>query len=216
MTVVPLNDKILVERLEAEEKTAGGIVLPDTAKEKPKQGKVLSLGDGKLLDNGKRQAFQVKEGDRVLFTSYAGSEVTRGRQGIPDHVRGGHPGHRRLTAYVRHFAGSTPGSAARHFGQIDSLRPPRLFRSIAANDRTDSIRRQKQLRPHSVAGSWTSRNGQRARRQAGRAGVFYRARTSPFFQCVPSRPKWWVCGGGGGSRRATRPANSPRSGGTAA
>src|SRR5437773_12205322 len=76
MKVVPLNDKIVVKRLEAEEKTAGGIVLPDTAKEKPKQGKVLSLGDGKLLDNGKRASFQVKEGDRVLFTSYAGSEVT--------------------------------------------------------------------------------------------------------------------------------------------
>jgi chaperonin GroES len=76
MNVVPLNDKILVKRLEAEEKTAGGIVLPDTAKEKPKQGKVLSMGDGKLLENGKRAAFQVKEGDRVLFTSYAGNEVT--------------------------------------------------------------------------------------------------------------------------------------------
>src|SRR5213593_4288213 len=76
MKVVPLNDKIVVKRLEAEEKTAGGIVLPDTAKEKPKQGKVLSLGDGKLLDNGKRASFQVKEGDRVLFTSYSGSEVT--------------------------------------------------------------------------------------------------------------------------------------------
>ena len=76
MKVVPLNDKIVVRRLEAEEKTAGGIVLPDSAKEKPKQGKVLSLGDGKLLDSGKRAAFQVKEGDRVLFTSYAGSEIT--------------------------------------------------------------------------------------------------------------------------------------------
>src|SRR3954447_1853012 len=76
MKVVPLNDKIVVERLEAEEKTAGGILLPDTAKEKPKQGKVLSVGDGKLLDNGKRAPFQVKEGDRVLFTSYAGNEVT--------------------------------------------------------------------------------------------------------------------------------------------
>jgi chaperonin GroES len=75
MKVVPLNDKIVVKRLEAEDKTAGGIVLPDSAKEKPKQGKVLSLGDGKMLDTGKRAAFQVKEGDRVLFTSYAGSEV---------------------------------------------------------------------------------------------------------------------------------------------
>jgi chaperonin GroES len=76
MQVVPLNEKIVVKRLEAEEKTAGGIVLPDTAKEKPKQGKVLSLGQGKRLDSGKRAPFQVKEGDRVLFTSYAGSEIT--------------------------------------------------------------------------------------------------------------------------------------------
>jgi chaperonin GroES len=76
MQIVPLNEKIVVKRLEAEEKTAGGIVLPDTAKEKPKQGKVLSLGEGKRLDNGQRAPFQVKEGDRVLFTSYAGNEVT--------------------------------------------------------------------------------------------------------------------------------------------
>lgn len=76
MKIVPLNDKILVKRVEAEEKTAGGIVLPDTAKEKPKQGEVLGLGDGKLLDDGTRAAFQVKEGDKVLFTSYAGNEVT--------------------------------------------------------------------------------------------------------------------------------------------
>ena len=76
MNLEPLNDKIVVKRLEAEERTAGGIVLPDTAKEKPKQGKVRALGNGKLLDNGKRAPFQVKEGDRVLFTSYAGNEVT--------------------------------------------------------------------------------------------------------------------------------------------
>jgi chaperonin GroES len=76
MSLVPLNDKIVVKRLEAEEKTAGGILLPDTAKEKPRQGRVLSLGEGKLLDNGKRAPFQVKEGDRVLFSSYSGSEVT--------------------------------------------------------------------------------------------------------------------------------------------
>lgn len=76
MKIVPLNDKIVVERLEADERTAGGIILPDTAKEKPKQGKVISLGDGKLLDDGKRAAFQVKSGDRVLFSSYAGNEVT--------------------------------------------------------------------------------------------------------------------------------------------
>ena len=78
MKVVPLNDKIVVKRLEADEKTAGGILLPDTAKEKPRQGKVVSLGEGKRLENGKRAAFQVREGDRVLFTSYAGNEVTVG------------------------------------------------------------------------------------------------------------------------------------------
>ncbi|MCX7701616.1 MAG: co-chaperone GroES [Gemmataceae bacterium] len=80
MNVVPLNDKIVVKRLEAEATTAGGIVLPDTAKEKPKQGRVVSLGDGKLLENGKRAPFQVKEGDRVLFTSYAGTEVKIGAE----------------------------------------------------------------------------------------------------------------------------------------
>ena len=76
MKIVPLNDKIVVERLEADDKTLGGIILPDTAKEKPKQGKILALGDGKPLDDGSRAKFQVKVGDRVLFTSYSGSEVT--------------------------------------------------------------------------------------------------------------------------------------------
>ncbi len=71
----PLNDKIVVKRLEAEAKTKGGIVLPDSAKEKPKEGKVISVGDGKLLDNGSRVPFQVKKNDRVLFSSYAGTEV---------------------------------------------------------------------------------------------------------------------------------------------
>lgn len=75
MKIVPLNDKIIVKRMEAEEKSKGGIVLPDSAKEKPRQGKVLSLGDGKMLANGNRQAFLVKEGDKVLFTSWAGNEV---------------------------------------------------------------------------------------------------------------------------------------------
>lgn len=76
LKIVPLNDKIVVERLEADDKTAGGLILPDTAKEKPKQGKILALGDGKPLDDGGRAKFQVKVGDRVLFTNYAGSEVT--------------------------------------------------------------------------------------------------------------------------------------------
>ncbi|HUV38535.1 MAG TPA: co-chaperone GroES [Planctomycetota bacterium] len=74
--IVPLGDKILVKRLEAIEKTKGGIVLPDTAKEKPKEGKVVAVGDGKLLDDGTRAKFQVKKGDRILFSSYAGTEIT--------------------------------------------------------------------------------------------------------------------------------------------
>ena len=75
MKIRPLSDKVLVERLEAETKTAGGIVLPESAKEKPQRGKVINLGDGKLLDDGTRSKMQVKKGDEVLFTSYAGSEV---------------------------------------------------------------------------------------------------------------------------------------------
>jgi chaperonin GroES len=75
LKVRPLNDKIVVKRVEAEEKTKGGIVLPDTAKEKPKEGVVIALGNGKLLDNGSRANFQVKEKDRVIFNSYAGTEI---------------------------------------------------------------------------------------------------------------------------------------------
>lgn len=75
INIRPLNDKILVKRVEAEEKTKGGIVLPDAAKEKPKEGVVMSVGNGKLLDSGERAKFQVKEKDRVLFSSYAGQEI---------------------------------------------------------------------------------------------------------------------------------------------
>jgi chaperonin GroES len=75
MNIRPLADKVLVERVEAEAKTAGGIVLPDTAKEKPQRGKVIAVGEGKLLDDGKRKEVSVKKGDLVLFTSYAGSEI---------------------------------------------------------------------------------------------------------------------------------------------
>lgn len=71
----PLNDKVIVRRLEAEDKTAGGIWLPEQAKEKPRQGKVESVGEGRLLEDGKRAAFQVKPGDRILFASYAGTEI---------------------------------------------------------------------------------------------------------------------------------------------
>ena len=75
MKIRPLADKVLVERLEAETTTAGGIVLPDTAKEKPQRGKIVSVGDGKVLDDGTRQKVQVKKGQIVLFTSYAGTEI---------------------------------------------------------------------------------------------------------------------------------------------
>jgi len=75
MKIRPLGDKVLVERVEAESKTAGGIVLPDTAKEKPQRGKIISVGEGKILENGTRKEVQVKKGDLVLFTSYAGTEI---------------------------------------------------------------------------------------------------------------------------------------------
>ena len=75
MKIRPLADKVLVQRLEAETKTTGGIVLPDTAKEKPQRGKIISVGKGKVLDDGTIKKMQVKKGDMVLFTSYAGTEV---------------------------------------------------------------------------------------------------------------------------------------------
>jgi len=75
MKIRPLADKVLVERVEAKNKTAGGIVLPDTAKEKPQRGKIVSVGEGKVLDEGTHKKMQVKKGDIVLFTSYAGTEV---------------------------------------------------------------------------------------------------------------------------------------------
>jgi chaperonin GroES len=75
MKVEPLGDKVVVKRLEAEETTAGGIVLPDSAQEKPKQGRVLSVGDGKLLKDGSRSPVEVKEGDRVMFSAWAGTEI---------------------------------------------------------------------------------------------------------------------------------------------
>ncbi len=78
MAIRPLDDRVVVEPLEAEEKTEGGIVLPDTAKEKPTKGKVISVGEGKLLDNGSRAKLLVKKGDQVLYGKYAGSEITVG------------------------------------------------------------------------------------------------------------------------------------------
>ncbi len=75
MAVKPLADKILVKRLEAQEITKGGIVLPDSAKEKPKEGRVVEVGPGKITDSGERGVMQVKKDDRILFTSYAGTEI---------------------------------------------------------------------------------------------------------------------------------------------
>lgn len=75
MKLEPLGDKVVIKRLDAEEQTAGGIVLPDTAREKPRQGRILSVGDGRLLPSGTRAGSQVSEGDRVLFDRWAGSEI---------------------------------------------------------------------------------------------------------------------------------------------
>lgn len=75
MKIVPVGGNVVVKRLEADETTLGGIVLPDSAREKPQSGRVLSIGDGRLLPSGHRAAHQVQEGDRVLFSRYAGTEV---------------------------------------------------------------------------------------------------------------------------------------------
>ena len=75
MKIKPLNDRILVVRVEEEQKTAGGIIIPDTAKEKPQEGKVVAVGPGKMGDDGKRIALDIKAGDRVLFTKYGGTEI---------------------------------------------------------------------------------------------------------------------------------------------
>ena len=78
MKIRPLHDRILVQRLEEEEKTQGGIIIPDTAKEKPIEGKVIAVGKGKILENGDVKPLEVKEGDKVLFGKYAGTEVKIG------------------------------------------------------------------------------------------------------------------------------------------
>jgi len=75
MKLKPLNDRVIVTREEKEQKTAGGIIIPDTAKEKPQEGKIVAAGPGKLDDNGKRIPMEVKQGDRVLFSKYAGTEI---------------------------------------------------------------------------------------------------------------------------------------------
>jgi len=78
MNIRPLHDRVILKRLEEEEKTAGGIIIPDTAKEKPQQGKVVAVGKGRFMENGKIVPLIVKEGDRVLFSKYSGTEVKWG------------------------------------------------------------------------------------------------------------------------------------------
>jgi len=75
MKIRPLHDRVIVKRMEGEEKTKGGIIIPDTAKEKPVEGKVIAVGSGKVLENGKRVPLQLKAGDRILFGKYSGTEV---------------------------------------------------------------------------------------------------------------------------------------------
>ena len=75
MRIRPLRDRIIVRRLEEEEKTKGGIIIPDTAKEKPIEGKVIAVGDGKIKEDGTKVPMEVKKGDRILFAKYAGTEV---------------------------------------------------------------------------------------------------------------------------------------------
>ena len=83
MNLKPLSDRVLVKRLDYEEKTAGGIYIPDSAKEKPSQGEIVAVGPGKVGDDGKLQAMTVKKGDKVLFNKYAGTEVQLGGE---DHL----------------------------------------------------------------------------------------------------------------------------------
>jgi chaperonin GroES len=75
MKIRPLHDRVIVKRLEEEEKTKGGIIIPDTAKEKPIEGRVIAVGDGRVKKDGTRIALEVKKGDRILFTKYGGTEV---------------------------------------------------------------------------------------------------------------------------------------------
>ena len=75
MDIRPLGDRIVVQPLEAEEVTKGGIILPETAKEKPQEGKIVAVGRGKVLENGQIQALEVKSGDRILYGKYSGSEI---------------------------------------------------------------------------------------------------------------------------------------------
>ena len=80
MGLKPLEDRIIVKRYESEEKSEGGIFLPDAAQEKPQKGKVISVGEGKILDSGERSKMSLKKGDKILFGKYSGTEVTVGKE----------------------------------------------------------------------------------------------------------------------------------------
>ena len=80
MGLKPLDDRIVVKRIDSEEKSEGGIFLPDTAKEKPQEGEVIAVGEGKLLDSGERGTMTLKKGDRILFGKYSGTDVTLGKE----------------------------------------------------------------------------------------------------------------------------------------
>ncbi len=82
MNLRPLNDRVVVKRMEEEQKTAGGIIIPDSAKEKPIQGEVIAAGNGKTQEDGSKRALDVKKGDRVLFGKYAGTEITIDNQEV--------------------------------------------------------------------------------------------------------------------------------------
>ena len=98
MKARPLHDRILVKRIDEGEQKIGGIIIPDTAKEKPQQGKVVAVGTGKVKDDGGRIALDVKAGDTILFGKYSGSGDQARRRGVPDHARRGSPGDPGLVA----------------------------------------------------------------------------------------------------------------------
>ena len=97
MNFRPLHDRVLVKRVEAEEKTSGGIIIPDTAKEKPQEGEVVAAGTGARNESGEIHPLEVKAGDRILFGKWSGTEVEGRWPGPADHEGIGHPGHPRLS-----------------------------------------------------------------------------------------------------------------------
>ena len=98
MDIRPLHDRVVVKRIASEETSKGGIVIPDTAREKPQEGEVLAVGNGKRCDDGTLQPLEVKAGDKILFSKYGGTEIKIEGRGPPDHARGRHPRRARLSA----------------------------------------------------------------------------------------------------------------------